>query len=163
MSDTSMLAAKVLRSLEKKGLKLATAESCTGGMVSAALTDLAGASNVFERGFVTYSNEAKMELLGVSEETLSQHGAVSAETAREMAEGALRHSRADMAVSITGIAGPGGGSAEKPVGLVWFGLAVKGKEPRAEKRIFLAGERAIVRRDSVATALSLVLEAASKA
>ncbi|SRR5690554_1164551 len=163
MSDTSMLAAKVLRTLEKKGLKLATAESCTGGMVSAALTDLAGASNVFERGFVTYSNEAKMELLGVSEETLSQHGAVSAETAREMAEGALRHSRADMAVSITGIAGPGGGSAEKPVGLVWFGLAVKGKEPRAEKRIFLAGERAIVRRDSVATALSLVLEAASKA
>jgi len=158
-----MLAAKVLRTLEKKGLKLATAESCTGGMVSAALTDLAGASNVFERGFVTYSNEAKMELLGVSEETLSQHGAVSAETAREMAEGALRHSRADMAVSITGIAGPGGGSAEKPVGLVWFGLAVKGKEPRAEKRIFLAGERAIVRRDSVATALSLVLEAASKA
>jgi len=163
MSDISMLAAKVLRALEKRGLKLATAESCTGGMVSAALTDLAGASNVFERGFVTYSNEAKMELLGVSEETLSQHGAVSAETAREMAEGALRHSRADMAVSITGIAGPGGGSAEKPVGLVWFGLAVKGKEPRAEKRIFLAGERAIVRRDSVATALSLVLEAASKA
>lgn len=163
MSDIAMLAAKVLRALENRNLKLATAESCTGGMVSAALTELAGASSVFERGFVTYSNEAKMELLGVSEETLRRYGAVSAETAREMAEGALRHSRADIAVSITGIAGPGGGSAEKPVGLVWFGLAMRGKRPRAEKRIFLAGERAIVRRDSVATALSLVLDTASGA
>lgn len=160
MSDNEMLAAKVLRVLRERGWRLATAESCTGGMISAAITDLAGASDVFERGFVTYSNEAKAELLGVSNETLQRYGAVSAETAREMAKGALAHSRADLAVSVTGVAGPGGGTAEKPVGLVWFGIAVSGQEPRAEKRLFPGGERALVRRDSVATALGLVLEAA---
>lgn len=160
MSDIEMLAVKVLQACKERGLKLATAESCTGGLISAAVTDLAGASNVLERGFVTYSNEAKMELLEVSLETLTVHGAVSAQTAREMAAGALAHSRADIAIAVTGIAGPGGGTAEKPVGLVWFGLAVKGKEPRAEKRLFPGGERALVRRESVATALELVLEAA---
>ncbi|MFC6486797.1 CinA family protein [Nitratireductor sp. GCM10026969] len=157
MSDTEMLAVKVLEALRQRGLRLATAESCTGGMISAAITDLAGASDVLERGFVTYSNAAKAEMLGVPPETISAHGAVSAETARAMAAGALAHSHADIAVSVTGVAGPGGGTAEKPVGLVWFGLAVKDKEPRAENRRFLGGERAIVRRDSVATALELVL------
>src|SRR5690606_30024672 len=123
----------------------------------AAITELAGASNVFERGFVTYSNEAKIELLGVLAETINAHGAVSEETAREMAAGALARSHADIAVSVTGVAGPGGGTAQKPVGLVWFGLAVKGQAPQAEKRQFLPGDRAIVRRDSVMAALSLVL------
>ncbi|WP_309084324.1 CinA family protein [Chelativorans sp.] len=160
MSDTEILAADVLRAFQERKLKLVTAESCTGGMVSAAITDLVGASDVFERGFVTYSNEAKSELLGVSRETLAAHGAVSAETAREMAAGALDRSHADIAVSVTGIAGPGGGTPEKPVGLVWFGIAVKGREPRAEKRQFAGLGRALVRRDSVATALTLLLDAA---
>ncbi|MCT7375376.1 CinA family protein [Chelativorans salis] len=160
MSDIEMLAVKVLRTFEERGWMLATAESCTGGMIAAAITDLTGASNVLERGFVTYSNEAKVEMLGVSPETLAAHGAVSAETAREMAAGALAHSRADVVVSVTGVAGPGGGTAEKPVGLVWFGLAMKGQEPRTEKRQFASSERALVRRDSVATALGLLLDAA---
>ncbi len=163
MSDVEILAAKVLRAFQDRGLKIATAESCTGGMVSAAITDLAGASNVLERGFVTYSNEAKNEMLGVSPETLDRYGAVSAETAREMAAGALAHSHADVAVSITGVAGPGGGTAEKPVGLVWFGIAVKNDEPHAQKHIFSAGDRAIVRRDSVMTALRLLLNAVQDA
>lgn len=162
MSDIEILAAKVLRAFQDRGLKLATAESCTGGMVSAAITDLAGASNVFERGFVTYSNEAKIELLGVSPETLRRYGAVSGETAREMAVGALAHSRADIAVSVTGVAGPGGGTAEKPVGLVWFGVAVGGRQPTAQKRLLPGGDRAIVRRDSVMTALGLVLDTAQE-
>ncbi|WP_159585824.1 CinA family protein [Chelativorans xinjiangense] len=157
MSDVEMLAKRVLQACEERGLKLATAESCTGGMIAAAITDLAGASNVLERGFVTYSNEAKVEMLGVSPQTLGTRGAVSEETALEMAAGALAHSRADIAVSVTGVAGPGGGTAEKPVGLVWFGLAVKGKEPRAQKRLF-TGTRGQVRSESVATALSLMLE-----
>lgn len=160
MSDVAVLATKVLRAFEERGLKLAAAESCTGGMISAAITDLAGASNVLERGFVTYSNDAKMELLGVSAETLCAHGAVSEQTACEMALGALARSHADIAVAVTGVAGPGGGSPDKPVGLVWFGVAVKGKDVHAERRLFPAGERAIVRRESVATALSLVLDAA---
>lgn len=159
MSDVEILATKVLRAFEERGLMLATAESCTGGMIAAAITDLIGASNVLERGFVTYSNEAKMELLGVSPDTLEKHGAVSEATARAMAAGALKHSHADVAVSVTGIAGPGGGSPDKPVGLVWFGIAVKGQEPRAEKRQFAPLGRAIVRRDSVMTALQLLLDA----
>ena len=160
MSDIETIAAEVLRTFEERGLKIATAESCTGGMVSAAITDLPGASNVLERGFVTYSNEAKAEMLGVSPETLAAHGAVSSETAHEMAAGALAHSHADVAVSITGIAGPGGGSPEKPVGLVWFGIAMRGREPRLEERRFGDTGRAQVRRASVVTALRLLLDAA---
>jgi len=160
MSDIETIAAEVLRTFEERGLKIATAESCTGGMVSAAITDLPGASNVLERGFVTYSNEAKTEILGVSPATLAAHGAVSSETAREMAVGALAHSRADVAVSITGIAGPGGGSPEKPVGLVWFGIAVRGREPRSKERRFGDTGRAQIRRASVITALGLLLDAA---
>jgi nicotinamide-nucleotide amidase len=120
---TRELAKDVLEAAKIGGLKIATAESCTGGLVAAALTAIAGSSEVFERGFVTYSNEAKSDLLGVDPDLIAEHGAVSAPVALAMALGALDNSRADIAVSITGIAGPGGGSAEKPVGLVIFGIA----------------------------------------
>lgn len=130
MPNTSGLAAKLGELLVARGWKLAVAESCTGGGIAAALTDVAGSSEWFERGFVTYSNTAKQEMLGVDGELIRAHGAVSAEVATAMAAGALRNSRAQAAVAVTGIAGPGGGSAEKPVGTVWFGWAVKkGREP----------------------------------
>jgi nicotinamide-nucleotide amidase len=140
------------------GLRVATAESCTGGMVAAALTDIAGSSDVFERGFVTYSNAAKVELLGVSPETLAANGAVSEPVAREMAEGAIAHSAADLAVSITGIAGPGG-SEFKPEGRVCFGLAHKGRETRVETVEFGALGRAKVRAAARDHALRLVMGA----
>jgi nicotinamide-nucleotide amidase len=158
MSGHEELARQVLAACEERGIMLATAESCTGGMIAAALTDIAGSSTVVDRGFVTYSNEAKMEMLGVRPETLEAHGAVSRETALEMAAGALANSRAGIAVSVTGVAGPGGGSAEKPVGLVWFGLAVEGQQPVAERRLFEDKGRAFIREESVKTALSLVLD-----
>jgi len=151
------IARNVLATGLEKHLRVATAESCTGGLIAAALTETPGSSAVFERGFVTYSNEAKMELLGVPAATLSAHGAVSEETARAMAEGALAHSRADAAVAVTGIAGPDGGSAEKPVGLVHFAAARKGKETRHLARVF-PGDRAAVRAATVETALSLLIE-----
>ncbi len=140
------------------GLRIATAESCTGGMVAAALTDVAGSSDVFERGFVTYSNAAKVEMLGVSEEALAAHGAVSLEVAREMAQGALANSAADVAVSITGIAGPGG-SEFKPEGRVCFGLARKGRETLVETVEFGALGRATVRAAATEHALGLLLRA----
>ncbi|WP_137112815.1 CinA family protein [Rhodobacter sp. SY28-1] len=140
------------------GLRIATAESCTGGMVAAALTDVAGSSDVFERGFVTYSNAAKVEMLGVSEETLAGHGAVSEAVAREMAEGALAHSAADLAVSITGIAGPGG-SEFKPEGRVCFGVARTGRETRVETVEFGALGRAKVRKAATEHALGLLVRA----
>jgi nicotinamide-nucleotide amidase len=140
------------------GLRVATAESCTGGMVAAALTDVAGSSDVFERGFVTYSNAAKVELLGVAPETLAAHGAVSEPVAREMAEGAVTQSAADLAVSITGIAGPGG-SEFKPEGRVCFGLARKGRETRVETVEFGALGRAKVRAAARDHALALLIGA----
>jgi nicotinamide-nucleotide amidase len=140
------------------GLRIATAESCTGGMVAAALTDVAGSSDVFERGFVTYSNAAKVEMLGVSPETLAAHGAVSEAVAREMAEGALGHSEAGLAVSITGIAGPGG-SEFKPEGRVAFGLAQTGRETWVETVEFGALGRAKVREAATAHALGLLIAA----
>lgn len=140
------------------GLKIATAESCTGGMVAAALTDVAGSSDVFERGFVTYSNDAKVQMLGVHRRTLNAHGAVSEEIAREMAEGALVHSGADLAVSITGIAGPGG-SEFKPEGRVCFGLARRGRETRVETVEFGALGRAKVRAAARDHALKLLMGA----
>lgn len=149
MSD---LVKSLSKKLQDKGWMIATAESCTGGMIAAAMTDLTGSSALFDRGFVTYSNEAKMELLGVSRETLATYGAVSAEVAGEMVTGALLNSHADLAVSVTGIAGPGGGTMDKPVGLVYIATAIKGGEPHVSKNIF-AGERADVRRQSVETAL----------
>jgi nicotinamide-nucleotide amidase len=135
---------------------LVTAESCTGGMIAAALTDIAGSSLVVERGFVTYSNAAKTELLGVDAAIIQAKGAVSAEVAAAMAYGALQHSHADIAVSVTGIAGPDGGSAEKPVGLVWFGLAAGG-ETTMERHVF-AGDRAAIRRQATERALGLLLD-----
>ncbi|HEV3184607.1 MAG TPA: CinA family protein, partial [Xanthobacteraceae bacterium] len=119
------LATRVLDAARARGRKIATAESCTGGLVAGALTDIAGSSDVVERGFVTYSNEAKLEMLGVLASTLANHGAVSRETAEAMAVGAIRRSMADVSVAITGIAGPGGGSPEKPVGLVHFAAAAR--------------------------------------
>lgn len=140
------------------GLRIATAESCTGGMVAVALTDVAGSSDVFERGFVTYSNAAKVQLLGVSEATLAAHGAVSEAVAREMAEGAVAHSAADLAVSVTGIAGPGG-SEFKPEGRVCFGLARRGCETRVETVEFGALGRARVRAAATQHALGLLAAA----
>jgi nicotinamide-nucleotide amidase len=121
------LAAQLASLLQAQGRMLATAESCTGGMISAACTDLAGSSNWFERGFVTYSNEAKTELLGVDAALIAKHGAVSEEVARAMASGAIGRSRAQVSVAVTGVAGPTGGSAAKPVGTVWFGFALPGR------------------------------------
>ena len=151
------LALEVYDKLKKQGKTLATAESCTGGLVGATLTAVPGVSECYGFGVVTYANEAKEKLLGVKKETLETLGAVSSQTACEMAEGALKLANADVAVAVTGIAGPGGGSAEKPVGLVYIGIATKGKEPKAIKNIF-AGNRDEVRSATVSKALNLVLE-----
>jgi nicotinamide-nucleotide amidase len=138
--------------LRSRGWRLATAESCTGGMIAAACTAIAGSSDWFERGFVTYSNEAKTEMLGVHAALIAAHGAVSAEVARAMAEGALAHSHADLAVAVTGVAGPGGGSRDKPVGTVWLALARKGRAAQAEL-LRLSGDRTAVRAQTVVQAL----------
>lgn len=138
-----------------RGWMLATAESCTGGMIAAACTDLAGSSQWFERGFVTYSNAAKTELLGVPAALIEAHGAVSEPVARAMAEGAVAHSPAQVAVAVTGVAGPTGGSADKPVGTVWFGWQVAG-QTHSELRHF-AGDRAAVRAATVQHALARLL------
>jgi nicotinamide-nucleotide amidase len=151
-------AADIVTSYRQAGLRIATAESCTGGMIAAAITDIAGSSDVFDRGFVTYSNEAKEELIAVPRAIIDAHGAVSAETAEAMAQGALTHSHADVAVSVTGVAGPGGGSGEKPVGLVFFGLARKGAAVRTIREVF-AGDRATIRRAAVDRALNLLADA----
>lgn len=140
------------------GVKIATAESCTGGLIAGALTDVAGSSDVFERGFVTYSNAAKREMLGVRAETLDAFGAVSEQVAREMAEGALTHSAAEMAVSVTGIAGPRG-SEFKPEGRVCFGLALRGRETVVETVEFGALGRAGVRQATVEHALGMMARA----
>jgi nicotinamide-nucleotide amidase len=138
--------------LRARGLRLAAAESCTGGMIAAACTAIAGSSDWFERGFVTYSNEAKTEMLGVPAALIAAHGAVSAEVARAMAEGALAHSRAGLAVAVTGIAGPSGGSNDKPVGTVWLALARQGQPAQAEL-LQLQGDRAAIRAQTVERAL----------
>lgn len=154
-------AERVLVSCRKAGLKVVTAESCTGGLVAAALTAIAGSSDVVERGFVTYANEAKHEMLGVAWDTLENHGAVSAPVALAMARGALTHALADIAVSVTGVAGPGGGSVEKPVGLVHFAAARSGFELIAEHHIF-PGDRDGIRRLATITALSLLASLAER-
>jgi nicotinamide-nucleotide amidase len=158
--DLRSLAEAVLDACRAKGLRLATAESCTGGMVAAALTDIAGSSDVVERGLVTYSNAAKSELLAVPVELIAAHGAVSGEVAAAMAAGALAHAPVDLAVSITGIAGPGGGSPAKPVGLVWFGIAARGGAAKTERHIY-PGDRAAVRLAATRRALALLLAAAN--
>ena len=139
--------------LRARKLRAATAESCTGGLVAGAITSVAGSSEWFERGFVTYSNEAKCEMLGVPRASIDAHGAVSEPVARAMAEGALARSAADCAVAVTGVAGPGGGTAAKPVGMVCFGFAMRGRSTRVETRD-LPGDRAAVRTASVEVALA---------
>lgn len=156
------LATTVLKRCRALGWKAATAESCTGGLIAGALTEIAGSSDVVDRGFVTYSNEAKMQMLGVPAETLTAHGAVSEQTARAMALGALANSDAGVSVAVTGVAGPGGGSAEKPVGLVHFAAATP-DGIIAEHRVF-EGDRGAVRHQTVLHALKMMLsrtEAAS--
>ncbi|HNQ05241.1 MAG TPA: nicotinamide-nucleotide amidohydrolase family protein [Thiobacillaceae bacterium] len=152
------LALELGQALLARGWMLACAESCTGGWAAQACTAIAGSSAWFERGFVTYSNAAKMELLGVSEPDLLRHGAVSLEVARAMAEGVLAHSRARVAFAITGIAGPTGGSPEKPVGTVCFAWAVQGREIRLERALF-AGDRRAIRAQAVAYALGYMRDA----
>ena len=158
MIDTELRhAAKALLALcRSRGLRIATAESCTGGLVAGALTEIAGSSDVVDRGFVTYSNAAKEAMLGVPAATLKRHGAVSAETAIAMAIGALKHSEADLAVAITGIAGPGGGSKAKPVGLVHFAAARRDGRRIERRRLFGKIGRRRVRLRSVAEALKLL-------
>ncbi|WP_439545325.1 CinA family protein [Sandarakinorhabdus sp.] len=158
-ADLIALAQRVLAENRAAGRMVATAESCTGGMVAAALTEIPGSSDVFDRGFVTYSNEAKMEMLDVSEDVLGTFGAVSVATAWAMARGALANSRADVAVSITGIAGPGGATPSKPVGMVVFARAVRGEDPEAvvaDTRLFGDLGRAEIRRQAALVALALL-------
>ena len=151
------LAMAVAERLEKRGLKLATAESCTGGWAAQVLTSVPGSSAWFERGFVTYTNSAKQEMLGVSAETLELNGAVSEETVREMAQGTIRHSHAQVSLAISGVAGPAGGSVEKPVGTVCFGWAHKGAKTISCRQHF-DGDREAVRRQAVVFALQGVID-----
>jgi nicotinamide-nucleotide amidase len=151
-------ARRLVWELEARGLKLATAESCTGGLVAGALTEIAGSSAVVERGFVTYSNTAKIDMLGIDATLIERHGAVSAEVARAMAEGALARSDADVAVAVTGIAGPSGGSAEKPVGLVHFAVARAGLATVHREERFGDRGRTEIRLAAVRTAMSLARE-----
>ena len=147
-NDVSALA----QALRERGWRLATAESCTGGLIAAACTALAGSSDWFDRGFVTYSNDAKVQMLGVDAALIAQHGAVSREVACAMASGALRQSPADLAVAVTGIAGPGGAVAGKPVGTVWLATALKGREPEP-LLLHCPGDRSAVREATVREAI----------
>ncbi|TXT25258.1 MAG: CinA domain-containing protein [Gallionellaceae bacterium] len=152
-----ILAAQVGGALKSHGLMLATAESCTGGGVAQAVTEIAGSSAWFERGFITYSNLAKQQMLGVNEATLNQHGAVSEFTVREMASGALQRSRAHVSLAVSGIAGPSGGTADKPLGTVWFAWCVKDRMCVSHLH-HLAGNRSEIRAQSVRIALQGVLD-----
>jgi nicotinamide-nucleotide amidase len=160
--DLTEQARSLLDLCRSKRLKIATAESCTGGLVAAVLTEIAGSSDVFERGFVTYSNEAKQALLGVAPATIGQCGAVSRETAEAMAKGALTRAPVDLAVSITGIAGPGGAVAGKPIGLVHFSVATRSGRAIHHHREYGDIGRAQVRRASVMQALAMLREVAEK-
>ena len=151
-------AASLLESCRAAKWTIATAESCTGGLVAGLLTDIPGASDVFDRGFVTYSNAAKTAMLGVSQSLITVHGAVSAEVARAMAEGALLHSPADLAIAITGVAGPSGGTPEKPVGLVYFAAMRKGQPATVRMFHFPAGSRQAIRMSCVHMAIALLDE-----
>ena len=150
-TDTQQLVKNLAEELSRRGEKLATAESCTGGLIAKTLTDLAGSSVWFDRGFVTYSNEAKTEMISVPASIIEQYGAVSEPVANAMVTGALKHSAADYAIAVTGVAGPGGGSAEKPVGTVWIGVGSKHQQI-ARKYVF-PGDRDAVRQATLETAL----------
>ena len=152
-----ILAAQAGKALKAHGLMLATAESCTGGGVAQAVTEVAGSSKWFERGFVTYSNQSKQQMLDVAEATLIQHGAVSEATVREMVAGALQHSAAQVALAVSGIAGPDGGTADKPVGTVWFAWGIKHGATHAQRH-HLGGNRAEVRVQSVRIALQGIID-----
>ena len=161
---TAYIKAKALLDKARaKGLRLASAESCTGGLVAAALTEIPGSSDVFDRGFVTYSNAAKSDMLGVADSLLKAHGAVSAEVARAMALGAIDHSLADVAVAVTGVAGPGGGSAEKPVGLVHFACARRDGSVNHVERRYGPLLRDEIRAASVMQALDMMVDAVDAA
>ena len=159
-ADIEVKAGEIIAELTARGLKVATAESCTGGLIAGALTEISGSSAVVDRGFVTYSNEAKVAMLGVETATLAAHGAVSRQTAIEMVQGAVQHSAADFAVAVTGIAGPSGGSAEKPVGLVH--LAASGRNGEMLHREMRYGDigRSGIRLATVRTALDMLAEIA---
>jgi len=150
------LASDVLDGCRRRGWRLATSESCTGGLVAAALTEVAGSSTVFDRGYITYSNDAKAALLGVPQHLLDSYGAVSSQVAAAMAQGALSRADADLSVAVTGIAGPGGGSAEKPVGLVYFATAVQGGDILGHVERFGDLGRSAVRQAALTTALTLL-------
>lgn len=154
--NTDAACEQLAQALLARGWMLATAESCTGGLIAAACTDLSGSSNWFERGFVTYSNEAKTQMLGVDPALIAQHGAVSEVVARAMAFGAVRHSQAQVSVAVTGVAGPTGGSPQKPVGTVWFGFQVDGRLTSETHRF--DGDRGAVREATVRYALARLLE-----
>ena len=160
--ETGVAVPALADALRRAGLKIATAESCTGGLIAAACTTVAGSSDWFERGFVTYSNEAKTEMLGVDAALIRVHGAVSEPVARAMAEGAIARSRAQLAVAVTGVAGPGGGSPSKPVGTVWVAWAQAGQPTRAEL-LKLDGDRRAIREQTVQHALQRLLDAARAA
>lgn len=156
-AELALLSARVGAWLKGRGLRLATAESCTGGWIAEVVTATAGSSEWFERGFITYSNESKGELLAVCSRTLAEHGAVSEQTAAEMAQGALAASHAELALAVTGVAGPAGGSPDKPVGTVCFAWALRGVQPVTRRERF-AGDREAVRRATVVYALSRLIE-----
>ena len=153
-----LVAEQVINACRGRQWRLATAESCTGGLIAACLTEVAGASDVFDRGFVTYSNRAKIELLGVDSITLDRYGAVSEETAHEMCLGALDRAGVNLALSVTGIAGPSGGGLEKPIGLVYLGIAIEGNAPIVNRNLF-TGTRGEIRRQSVVRGLTLMAQA----
>lgn len=157
--DTTALAEALLGRCRDRGIMLATAESCTGGMITAALTDIPGSSDVVERGFVTYSNEAKNEMIGVDAGMIAAHGAVSEPVARAMAEGALGHSRAHMSVAVTGVAGPGGGTETKPVGLVHIAVARSNGATTHRRCLFEDHGRAAIRSATVLEAFAMLDEA----
>ncbi len=154
--DLTAAARDLLDDLRQRGLKLVTAESCTGGLIAALLTEIPGSSDVLERGFVTYSNDAKIEVLGVPRVLIEQFGAVSPEVAVAMAKGALGHSKADVAISVTGVAGPGGGTIEKPVGLVYLTALLRGRDPVTKESRYGLGSRCAIRTAAVGEALSLI-------
>ena len=160
MENLDELASRVIEIFREKGLSLALAESCTGGMIAETITNVAGASDIFYGSAVTYVNSAKQHILGVARETLEKHGAVSSECAEEMACGARRVYGADVAMSVTGIAGPGGGSEAKPVGTVWFGLATKDGAETFRRRF--DGDRAAVRRQTVEEVMRRLAESGAR-
>ncbi len=159
--DLIAVARDLLDDLRRRGLKLVTAESCTGGLITALMTEIPGSSDVLERGFVTYSNDAKIEVLGVPRTLIGQHGAVSAEVAGAMAKGALAHSKADIAVSVTGVAGPDGGTDDKPVGLVYISVLSPGRDATIKECRFGVRSRSAIRMAAVGEALNLIRQVIS--